>query len=207
MAKRADEFYYANFVNSMAIACEAGEMLREVLTNFTRETLPQRLADMHEIEHKGDRSKHELVEALARAFIAPFERDDIIMLSQNIDNVTDAIEDILIHLYITDLGAIRPGALAFADVLLRCCKATEQMMEEFRNFKRSKTLRDRVIEVNRIEEEGDELYISVMRELHTTGLNTMEIMAWREVYEFFEKCCDACEDVADIVESIAIGNT
>lgn len=207
MSRKTDEFYYANFVASMSVAREAAELLRDILKNFDRNMLPRQLEQMHEIEHKGDRSKHELVAELSSAFIAPLERDDMIELSQNIDNVTDSIEDILIHLYITNIADIRPGALQFTEVLIRCCNATKQMLEEFRHFKKSKELRTWVIEVNRIEEEGDELYINLMHELHVSGCSALEILSWREVYEFFEKCCDACEDVADIVESIAIGNT
>ena len=62
-------------------------------------------------------------------------------------------------------------------------------------------------EINRLEEVGDDLYVACMRNLHTTSTDPLEIIAWREIYEFFEKCCDTCENVADIIESIVIGNT
>ena len=64
-----------------------------------------------------------------------------------------------------------------------------------------------VIIADREIEASDDLYDACMRNLHTTSTDPLEIIAWREIYEFFEKCCDTCENVADIIESIVIGNT
>ena len=93
------------------------------------------------------------------------------------------------------------------DVVISCCEAMTDMLREFHNFKKSKTLNELIIEINRLEEVGDDLYVACMRNLHTTSSDPLEIIAWREIYEFFEKCCDTCENVADIIESIVIGNT
>ncbi|MEG1104811.1 MAG: DUF47 family protein, partial [Oscillospiraceae bacterium] len=64
-----------------------------------------------------------------------------------------------------------------------------------------------IIEINRLEEVGDAMYIGSMRTLHSGTESALDIIAWREIYTNFEMCCDACEDVADIVENIAIVNT
>ena len=69
-----------------------------------------------------------------------------------------------------------------------------------------KTIKDIIIEINRLEEDGDQLYISVMKNLHATSKDPIEIIAWRDIYKAFENVCDYCEDVANIVESIVIGN-
>jgi uncharacterized protein Yka (UPF0111/DUF47 family) len=101
---------------------------------------------------------------------------------------------------------IREDSIEFASLLIRCCNTTKQTLEEFRDFKKSKKLKELIIEINRMEEEGDEMYISNMKRLYTTTKDPITVIAWRDIYEFFEGCCDACEDVADIVESISIGN-
>ena len=54
---------------------------------------------------------------------------------------------------------------------------------------------------------GDEKYLNCMRNLHTACNDPIEIIAWREIYDIFERCCDTCENVADIVEGITIGNS
>lgn len=207
MGRKADDFYFDSFLQGMDAACEAAQLLREILTHFDAKRLPQQQKAIHAIEHRGDEVKHALVSEVARAFITPLERDDIITLSQSIDNVTDSIEDILIHIYITDIQVIRSDALVFSELLIKCVEATRQMLQEFRNFKKSQKLGEYIILINHIEEEGDDLYVSCMRTLHQQTKDPLQVLAWREVYQFFEYCFDACEDVADIIESITIGNS
>lgn len=206
MAKKSDRFYFDNFIESATISCEAANMLRDVLENFSVDTLEEKREALHDIEHRGDDKRHELTNALVSAFITPIERDDILDLSQNIDDVTDAIEDILIRIYISNVQTIRPDSIEFADVVIQCCEAMQKLLEEFPNFKKSKTLEILIVEINRLEELGDDLYVRCMRNLHTTDTDPLDVIAWREIYDFFEKCCDTCENVADIVESITIGN-
>lgn len=207
MSKKADRFYFNNFVESAEVSCEAAQMLKDVLCNFNTETLPEMKVKLHEIEHKGDDKRHEMTSALVRAFITPLEREDLLKLSQYIDDVTDSIEDILIRIYINNVTHIREDSIEFMDIVISCCLAMKEMLEEFHNFKKSKKLSELIIEINRLEELGDDMYVECMRKLHTTSTDPLEIIAWREIYEFFEKCCDTCENVADIIESIIIGNS
>ena len=204
---RKDSFYFNNFVDSAEVSCEAAQVLKDILCNFSVDTLPENKVKLHEIEHKGDDKRHEMTNAIASAFITPLEREDILKLSQYIDDVTDCIEDILIRIYINNVTSIRPDSLEFMDILISCCAAMKDMLEEFPNFKKSKKLNELIIEINRLEELGDDMYVSCMRNLHTTSTDPLEIIAWREIYEFFERTCDTCENVADIIESISIGNT
>jgi len=206
MSKKSENLYFNNFKESISISCEAAETLKRLLVDFDVEVLPEALRVMHEIEHRGDAKKHMMTEELVRAFITPIERNDIVTLSQNIDNVTDNIEDILIHIYITNITEIRPEALEFAELLIRCCRATFFLMEDFANFKKSKKLREFIVQINQLEEEGDAMYMRFRRSMHETCTDPLQILAWDEIFGYFENCCDACEDVADVVESIAIGN-
>ena len=207
MSKKMDRFYFDNFVESAHVSCEASKMLKNVLSNFDVATLAESRVALHEIEHKGDSKRHEMTAVIVRAFITPIEREDILKLSQYIDDVTDSIEDILIRIYINNVTQIRPDSLEFMDIVIKCCEAMEEMLKEFHNFKKSKKLNELIIEINRLEEVGDDLYVACMRNLHTTSTDPLEIIPWREIYEFFEKCCDTCENVADIIESIVIANS
>ena len=80
-------------------------------------------------------------------------------------------------------------------------------MQEFADFKKSKTLHGLIVEINALEEEGDRVYMEIMRRLHSEVTDPLEIIAWREIYNYLEKCCDACEHVADVVESVMMKNT
>ena len=207
MAKKSDNYYFENFIQCVECGCQAAKMLEENLSNFDVSRLSENLDELHKIEHDADKKKHEMMAVLVKAFITPIEREDIILLSQSIDEVTDQIEDVLIRIYINNVHTIRPEALQFTKVIIRCCKVLKEIMEEFANFKKSKTLHGLIIEINALEEEGDRLFIDSMRRLHTEVTDPLEIIAWREIYNFLEKCCDACEHVADAVESVIMKNT
>ncbi len=207
MPRKTELFYFNNLIESAGFSLEAAEILKEVLVSFDVAKLAEQRIALHEIEHRGDDNRHEIMRKLTGAFITPIERDDLIKLSQNIDDVTDAIEDILIRIDMTNITRIRPDSIDFSELVIHCCASMKQMMQEFPNFKKSKKLKEQIIEINRLEEVGDEKYIRCMKNLHTGSVDPIEIIDWREIYDLFEKCCDSCERVADIVEGIAIGNS
>jgi hypothetical protein len=202
-----DSFYFDNFVNCIEVSKEAAVYLHGVLEKYNPAVLKEQVDEMHRIEHKGDQLKHLLMSEVARAFITPLEREDIVALSHKIDNVTDSVEDILINFYITNIRVVDDSAIKLSGLLIDCCKATSEMMSEFHNFKKSKKLPELLIEINRLEEQADNYYIEYMRRLHTENAEPLRIISWTGVYRYFERCFDACEDVADIVESIIIENT
>jgi uncharacterized protein len=207
MSKKGDRFYFNNLVDSAELSREAAVMLKATLTNFDACKLDEQRVCLHEIEHRGDNNRHEIMHRLVTAFVTPIERDDLTKLSQNIDDVTDAIEDILIRIDMTNITEIRPDSIEFAELVIHCCNAMKEMLQEFTNFKKSKKLKNLIIEINRLEEVGDEKYVRCMKDLHTGCNDPITIIAWREIYDIFEKCCDSCENVADIVEGIVIGNS
>lgn len=203
---KKDNLYFQNFAECADMACDMATKLDDFLTHYGTEKLEKGAEEIHAIEHRADEKKHEMYSELVRAFVTPIDRDELIDISQNIDDVLDAMDDIMMHLNITQVQKLRPDALEFSTLIIKCCKSMAQLMEEFRDFKKSKKISDLIIEINRLEEEGDRLYVSAMKNLHKTCTDPMEVMIWRELYSAFENVCDQCEDVADIVETIVIGN-
>ncbi|MEG1528333.1 MAG: DUF47 family protein [Clostridia bacterium] len=206
MSKSRDSFYFNNFVECCDIALEASSKLKEVLLACGLDILPEQLEQIHAIEHRGDIKHHELIAQIAKDFITPLEREDIIDLSNHIDDVTDSIEDIIINIYLNNETKVREDSHAFADIVIRCCTAVKELLIEFPNYRKSKILNGMIANIHHIEEEGDAMFLKSMKELHTTITRPLTVIAWREIYGYFEKCCDTCADVADIVERIAIGN-
>lgn len=125
-------------------------------------------------------------EVLVKAFITPIEREDIMMLSQNIDDVTDCIEDVLLRIYINNVIRIRRDALPFADLIISCCETLLDTLREFADFRKSPSLNEKLIAINTLEEEADKLFIASMHALHTESDSALEIIAWREIYTYME---------------------
>ena len=206
MAK-GDKFYFENLGKCTAIAKNAAEYLVECLKNYSSESIEAMLQKMHSIEHSADMQKHEMSEALAKAFVTPIDREDLDMLSKILDDVVDTIEEILQKFYIYDIKTIKGEAIEFAQKLVRSCELLQSVMDEFENFKKSKKIRSLIIEINDVEEECDNIYLSAMRNLTLTSKDALETISWRKIYEIFEECADACEHVSDCIGSVIMKNT
>lgn len=207
MAKKKDSFYFDNFLACANIAHKAARLLGEYMRDYDPARLKDVLASMHELENAGDKKNHEIDDALVSAFITPIEREDIALLSERLDAVTDHIEGVLHRIYFCDIPEMRESALKMADKLIEGCESMIELVEELPRFKRSKTLKKHVIRINDIENDCDDLYIESMRELHTTETDALTIIAWRDVYTFLEVTADSIEDVAETIENIVMKNS
>ena len=113
----------------------------------------------------------------------------------------------MLRVYMNNVHEIEPDALAMADVVIRCCDAVRELLVEFREFKKSKKIKDLVIRINDFEEEADKLFMNSMRKLYAASEDPIRIIAWRDIYIYLERCADACEHVADVVESVIMKNS
>ncbi len=207
MARKNDYNYFDAFANLSKFSYDLAINLNETLKNFDPKSITRKVTEAHSIEHNADIAKHDIMNRLVKEFLPPIEREDITSLTQEIDDVTDSVEDVLIYIDMFNIQSIRPEILKFTGLIVQCCKAMDEALEEFKNFKSSKKLRDKIIEINRLEEDGDALYVDSMRNLYHTSKDPIELMCWTEVLHRLEKCCDNCEDVADILESIVMKNS
>ena len=205
--KKQDTFYFDNFKACAEYSLKAARLLDEIMENYSRSTIKSYVDKMHEIEHSGDKKKHEMLEVLLKAFMTPIEWDDILLLSSCLDEVTDKIEDVALRMYCNDIEDIFEPAKKMVKVVIDSCEEMLKMMEEFKNFKKSKSLKEIIIKINTLEEDGDKLFIEGLRELHTKEKDPLKVIIWREILIYLEKCTDATEHVADICERVILTNT
>ena len=206
MAK-GDKFYFDNFSASTALSREAADYLVTCLENYSADNMDQMMEQMHTIEHRADLKKHEMNAALAKAFVTPVDREDLNMLSGQLDEVTDMIEEVLQMFYINNIKTVHPAAVDFAKMIVKSCQILCELMAEFENFKKSKKIRQLVIALNDVEEDCDKLYLSSMRALSANPEDVLSFIAWRDIFDCLEACADACEHVSDCVEAVVMKNT
>ncbi len=207
MARKNEFDYFESFVKLTEFCCDAAKMLDEILISYNPDSLEVKMKKMHEIEHSADLMGHEITRRLAKEFITPIEREDIIALVHEIDDITDCIEDVLLHMYMYNVKIIRKDALRFSKLILQSCDELKLAMVEFKNFRKSKEIHNKIVRVNRLEEEGDNLYTEAVRKLHMTSTDPLEIMTWTIAFNRLEKCCDACEEAVNVIESIIMKNS
>lgn len=206
-ADKKNYSYFDAFFQLAQYSLQAAEVLSNTLQQFNQDELKQRLTEMQEIEDTADTARHDLLKRLEREFLPPIEREDIYRLAEEIDDVTDAIEDVLININIFNVQSIPVEIVKFAEVLQDCCKALSAALSEFENFRKSKTLHVKVVEVNRLEEAANTLYRQGIRNLVLYNKDPVALIVWKEIYSSLEKCCNACEIVANDLEKIALINS
>lgn len=208
--KRKKDFdYFDEFAKLSALAVDQATLFVEAIENWENaEALEPILKRAHEIEHQGDVINHGIYHQAARDFVTPIEREDLLAVSQKLDNVIDLIEDVMVDFYIYDAQFMAEGTLEFAKLIKKSCVALDKSMEDFREFKRSKKLRERINAVNDCEEEGDALYVKVMRHMHVAdNASPMRVLVWSRLFMAMEDCCDACEHVADTMDMVLLRNS
>ncbi|NLL06058.1 MAG: DUF47 domain-containing protein [Clostridiaceae bacterium] len=207
MARKKDDYYYDTFVELVEYSCKAADLLNQIMNNFNASQLLNKVKEMHDIEHAADEARHVMTKKLMKEFITPIDREDIMDLANSIDNLTDAIEDVVLRMYMYNITSIRPYALKMTSIIVKCCNSLKVAMSEFHNFRKSKTLHELIVDVNKLEEDGDKLYTEAVRDLFVNCTDFKDISAWQSTFHFLEKCCDACEDVSNAIEGVIMKNS
>lgn len=205
MASKKDDIYFDMFVTSVNYACQAADSLLDLVQDYTN--IEQKVEAIHDLEHAADEHFHLLFKHLSKAFITPIEREDILLLAQSIDSITDSIENVADRFYMLNVTHLPDDVQPFTRLIVKSCVELKTAMTEFQKFKKSKNLFAKILEVNNVEEEGDRFYKQAVRRLFEDPVDIAEAMKWRELYAAFEECLDACEDVADTIEGIVLKNS
>lgn len=196
--------FFELFTNTSADTCLAARMLEELMNNYVDVT--DKIRAIEEIEHKCDGHVHRMLEQLNHSFITPIDREDIYLIAKELDNITDDIESTAHRFRMFNVTGIREDAKQLAKLIVQCTEELMGVMSELKKMKTSKKLREKIIEVNRIEDEADEIFRSAMQRLFVSESNPIEVIKWKEIYEYLENTLDACEDVANIIEGVVMKN-
>ena len=210
MAKKNAFNYFKAFEQQAALAVQEADILIEAVESFSSaEELKPVLDRMHQVENQGDEINHDIFGNVAVEFITPIEREDIISLSQNLDSVLDDIEDVVLRMYMFDVKSMDENAHAFAVIIKNACVALSTLMQELETYKKHpKEIHALLVKVNDCEEEGDRLYMAANRNLYDAAdPDPINVVAWTEIYKRMERCCDACEHVADTVSMVLLKNS
>ncbi|HCO62478.1 MAG TPA: DUF47 domain-containing protein [Clostridiales bacterium] len=206
MAKKGTD-YFGMFDRCVSYANQAALLLENSFMQFNPEQLQEKMAEMHTIEHTADKVRHEMMECLAKEFLPPIDREDIVELSNAMDQVTDSIEDVLLRVYMFNIRTLRPDVQEFVTIIRRCCQTLQGITQELPHFRKSQKLRGLLVDMNDLEGEGDRLYTQVMRRLYDEEKDPVSVFAWTALYDRMERCCDRCEEVAEAVERVVMKNS
>ena len=208
MKKKKNEFnYFDEFVKSAELAKEVVNELKKYIDNFSKIDSEEEMKKIHELENKGDDNLHELKNYLLKDFLPPIDREDILNLAYELDDLIDNIDEVVIDLNIYNVTQIKENMKNSIELLLKATESIYNLITELKNLKKIQEIKDKVVEVNTIEEEADRLYEKSTQELYKEEKEVVEILKWSNIYETIEDCFDACESIAYSVEEILVKNT
>jgi len=156
------------------------------------------------IETEADAVTHRCVEALHRTFVTPIERDDIHRLISRMDDVLDNIEEAAKCIGLYKLSHMTPEAAALATVLVQATIEIRELVGMMRRMENAHAITERSLEVKRLESEGDLLFRKAMAQLFEHEGDLRMLIKWKEIYENLEEAIDRCEDVANVIEGVAL---
>jgi predicted phosphate transport protein (TIGR00153 family) len=197
------EKFFDLFVESAQNGVKAARSLKDMLDNW--ENIGVKVAEITEFEHEGDSITHQIMALLHRSFITPFDREDIAMLSHTMDDITDFIHATADAIFIYKIDKPTQRARELADIIVEAALEVEKAVTLLKNHSDLKKVMEHCVELNRLENRADKVYRAALGELFDEDKeDTTNIIKWREIYEHMESATDRCEDVANVLEGVAL---
>jgi uncharacterized protein len=194
--------FFELYTRASANAVEISRLLVELLEGFPSSD-GELIRRIKEREHEGDRLTHEVVDLLNRTFVTPFERDDMYRLAGAIDDVCDHVDEAADNLGTYGVEGVPERAVAQARVIHQAAQTLDAAVQRLEGFKDSQA---QLIELRRLEDEGDRLVRDAVGELFRSVQDPIAVIRWKDIHERLEEAVDALEHAADVLEAILVKN-
>ena len=194
--------FFELYSRASANAVEISRLLVELLDSFP-ERNGELIRQIKEREHEGDHLTHEVVNQLNRTFVTPFDRDDMYRLAGAIDDVCDHVDEAADNLGTYGVDRVPEKAVEQARVIHQAAGNLDAAVQRLDGFKDSQA---QLIELRRLEDEGDRLVRDAVGDLFKNVDDPIAIIRWKDIHERLEEACDALENAADVLEAILVKN-
>jgi uncharacterized protein len=197
-----DEGFFDLFDQLAAKALEAARALEETFERWDR--LDERIRAIKDLEHTCDDITHRTMDKLNSTFITPLEPEDIHTLVSRLDDIVDHIDQVAGRLLIYGVKAPTEEAKLLTQVLTRACVEVQKSVAGLRSMKDPEMLRRLSVEINRLENESDDVLRLALRRLFAQKNDVLEVIKLKEIYESLETAVDRCEDVANVIQTVVL---
>jgi len=156
---------------------------------------------VEEYEHEGDKITHRILRILHQSRVGSVDREDIHKLTVALDDVIDLVEASAARMAMYRVVKPTPESQRLAGIIVRC---SDQIVRGVTGLPRFDAVHEHCIEINRLENEADDVCREVIAALFSGETSPLEVIKWKEIYETMETVTDRAEDVANILEEIAL---
>jgi len=199
-----EQKFFELFEESAKNITKAARELKEMVETW--QFIDSRVAEITELEHEGDGITHQIISLLHRTFITPFDREDIALLAHTMDDIIDFVHATADSMFIYKITAPTQRAKELADIIVQGAVEVEKDVHGLRRKSEFKQILEHCVEINRLENMADRVYRAAIGEIFENNTDIAQIIKWREIYEHMETATDRAEDVADVLEGVALKN-
>jgi uncharacterized protein len=196
---QGDETFTALFTALTSAMSEGVQLLTNILRDM--QDIPANVQRLKDIEHRGDDISHELYTELNRAFITPFDREDIYQLASALDDVLDLSYSAGQILMTHDIRVSTPAAQELAAIIVRQC---EKLSSAVKLLPAQEPVLDECKEIRVLEHEADDVARAALGALFDSEPNPIQLIKLKGLYEVLERATDKAEDAADVLEAIVL---
>ena len=200
----AEVKFYDYFEQATATLLEGARLLQDLLDEY--ENVEEVVAQITEIEHRGDFIVHEVTNLLPRTLITPIDTDDIQRLVSSIDDALDAVHAAAERLLIYQVTDIRKPARRLAHLIVETAQELDTAVKGLRDKKRYDQVRERIVQINTLENNGDRVLYDGLIALVAHRDDIFDFIRWKEIYELLEATTDRIEDAGDVIQRVLISN-
>ncbi|MBI4583733.1 MAG: DUF47 domain-containing protein [Planctomycetes bacterium] len=180
----------------------AAEQLLLMVKDFSN--IEEKAARLKDVESEGDQITHDIIDFLNSSFITPIDREDIYALAGKLDDVLDEIEGVASRLHLFAVQKPTPECIELVEIVV---KATEAIEKAIKGLKKYSGLKEFIVEIHSLENQADQITRKMTAQLFQNGSSdVVNLIKWKEIYSRLEHTADRCEDVANIIEDIAVKN-
>jgi uncharacterized protein Yka (UPF0111/DUF47 family) len=156
------------------------------------------------VEHRGDEVTHTAFNRLHKQFITPFDRGQIHTLLSRIDDVLDLTNAAAARLHYYEIQTSLPDATELARLLVLSALKVQEVVAALRLIKKPEQILAGCQEIKRLESQADEALRSGVGRLFKSGVDTLTVIKWKEIYDLIETATDKCQGVANIIEGVVL---
>ena len=197
-----EEKFFDLFEESARNMVKTAQALKGMVDTW--ENVEARVSEITELEHVGDTITHQIIAQLHRTFVTPFDREDIALLAHSLDDVTDFIHAAADAMLVYKVDYPSQRARELADIIVQATTEIERVIPKLRHHAQLKQVLEPCVEINRLENMADRVFRSALAELFSDSSEIADVIKWREIYEHMESATDRCEDVANVLEGVAL---
>lgn len=200
-----EEKFFDLFEQQAKVIVAGAHALRNLLEPGS--DIPACAALVAKHEHEADLVTGEIMLAVRRTFITPFDRGDIQGLGASLDDTIDEMKQTSKGVLLFEVKEFDPKMREIADLIIRASDIMVDMLSALRDIKKnSNRIMALAVEITKLEERADDLHNAGLKELFRLHRekDPMAYVVGAEIYGHLEKVVDRFEDVATHINTLVV---